>query len=87
MKDTTNGDAIRVYEIMKEKNYTSDEIEAFLNFLDQRVIEVTQPLVQRMDQLEMMLFAGFGILAVLILTCPGILQKVFQLAFSRKVLD
>ena len=38
MSDKTNNSAIRVYEIMKEKSYTPEEIEAFLAFLDQRVI-------------------------------------------------
>ena len=75
MKETANNSAIRAYEIMKEKSYTPEEIETFLAFLNQNTIEVTQPLVQRMDQLEWMLYSGFTILAILILTCPGALTK------------
>ncbi|MCY4312764.1 MAG: hypothetical protein OXD44_03525 [Gammaproteobacteria bacterium] len=77
MKETDNGNAIRVYEIMKEKNYTPEEIEAFLVFLDQ---SITHPL-------ETMFFTGFGILAFLILACPGILQKMISRYFPGKLGD
>ena len=77
MKETTNGNAISVYEIMKEKNYTPEEIEAFLHFLE---LEITQPL-------QTMFFAGFGVTAFLILTCPGVLVKLFHLVASRKFGD
>ncbi len=68
--------AIRAYEIMKEKGYTPEEIETFLAFLNQNTIEVTQPLVERMDHIEMLLFLSWSSLALLILIAPGALQKL-----------
>ena len=80
MKEADNGNAIRVYEIMKEKNYTPEEIEAFLEFLDRNtaeitqplVLEVTQPLVQRMDFLELLLYG----IAVLVVIAPEVSRRL-----------
>ena len=76
MKDTTNGNAIRVYEIMKEKEYTPEEIEAFLHFLDARMLEITQPL-------QTMFFTGFGVMAVLILVAPELTRRIAERFISR----
>ncbi|MCY4052182.1 MAG: hypothetical protein OXE41_05065 [Gammaproteobacteria bacterium] len=80
MTNETKNSAIRTYEMMKEKAYTPEEIETFLAFLDQRVIEVTQPLIdetiqpliQRMDQLELMLYG----IAVLVVLAPEISRRL-----------
>ncbi|MCY4050314.1 MAG: hypothetical protein OXF60_02330 [Gammaproteobacteria bacterium] len=85
----TKNSAIRAYEIMKDKNYTPEEIETFLAFLDQQVIEVTQPQVEhmnkfetRLDRLETRFNFGFWILAILILTAPGLLQDVIKITLG-----
>ena len=71
-KEADNGNAIRVYEIMKEKNYTPEEIEAFLEFLNRNTAEVTQPLVQRMDFLELLLYG----IAVLVVIAPEVSRRL-----------
>ena len=74
MKETNEGDALSVIGIMEEKGWTKDEIRELVIYLDQ---SITQPL-------ETMFFIGFGILAFLIMACPGILQRVFSRYFPDK---
>ncbi len=68
--------AIRAYEIMKEKGYTPEEIETFLAFLNQNAIDAAQPLVQpliqRMDILELMLYG----IAVLVMIAPEVSRRI-----------
>ncbi len=70
MTDNIKNSTIRAYEIMK-KNYSPEEIEAFLKFLDKNTKEITRPLVWRIN-------IGFGILAILILVAPGLLQDLIK---------
>ncbi len=64
--------AIRAYEIMKEKGYTPEEIETFLAFLNQNAIDAAQPLIQRMDILELMLYG----IAVLVMIAPEVSRRI-----------
>ena len=83
MTDNIKNNAIRVYEIMKEKSYQPEEIEAFLEFLDKNTKEmtreITRPLAQRMDQLETKFKYGFWTLVVLILVAPGLAQDIIKI--------
>ena len=73
MTDNIKNSAIRAYEIMKEKGYTPEEIEAFLDYMDQ---SITQPL-------ETMFFIGFVTLAVLILVAPELTRRIAERFISR----
>ena len=88
MSDIDNP-AIAAYETMKEKGYTPEEIETFLDYLERQrqetmeqsrelTLELIQPLVERMDYLELLFYWGYGggfaILALLILIAPGALR-------------
>ena len=75
MKEANKGDALSVIEIMEEKGWTKDEMRELVTYLDGRVLELQQPLIDRMDQFEWMFYGGFAMLAILILTCPGALTK------------
>ena len=75
MFSKANNSAIRAYEAMKDKGYSPEEIEAFLEFLDKNTKELTRPLVWRFN-------IGFGILAVLILVAPGLLQDLIRGTFG-----
>jgi len=50
MTSETQSSAIRAYEIMKGKGYEPEEIQTFLDYLDQRVLDVTKPITDRLDQ-------------------------------------
>ena len=80
MKETDQGDALSVIGIMEEKGWTKEEIRELADYLDQRVIEVTEPiirpLVERMDQLELLVYqVGFA-LAVLIVIAPEFTRRL-----------
>jgi len=57
---------------MKEKGYTPEEIETFLAFLNQNAIDAAQPLVQRMDFLELLLYG----IAVLVVVAPELSRRL-----------
>ena len=70
--ERTKNSAIRAYEMMKEKGYTPEEIETFLAFLNQNAIDSAQPLVQRMDFLELLLYG----IAVLVVVAPELSRRL-----------
>ncbi len=72
ISNETKNSAIRAYEIMKEKGYTPEEIETFLAFLNQNAIDAAQPLIQRMDILELMLYG----IAVLVMIAPEVSRRI-----------
>ncbi len=82
MKEDNKGDALSVLGIMEEKGWNKEEIREFADYLDQRVIEVTEPiirpLVERMDQFESRVKqAGIG-LAVLIVFAPELVHRIAE---------
>ena len=88
MSDIDNP-AIAAYETMKEKGYTPEEIETFLDYLERQrqetmeqsrelTLELIQPLVERMDHLELLFQWGFWALAVWIVIAPKLAQKFFS---------
>ena len=82
MTDNAKNSARRAYEIMKTKGYTPEEIEAFLDYLEQSTKEITQPMVERIEKLETRFRYGFWALAVLILAAPGLLQDIIKGTFG-----
>ena len=63
MSDIDNP-AIAAYETMKEKGYTPEEIETFLEFLEQTIGRST-------DHLELLMYGTW----VLVLIAPRLTQK------------
>ena len=67
MSDIDNP-AIAAFTVMTDKGYTPEEIETFLEFLDQTVGRST-------DHLEMLIYVGFVILAILIVFAPEMTRR------------
>ncbi len=63
---------------MKEKGYTSEEIETFLAFLEQNAIDVAQPLIQRMEFLELMLYGT----VLLVMIAPEVTRHLANRFFG-----
>ena len=61
---------------MEEKGWKKEELRELIAYLDQRVIEITRPQVERMDQFESWVKQALIGLAVLIVFAPELVHRL-----------